>query len=409
MIFSNNTDIGYTFYNDRVNEIVDASLIAEPFTYVPIVAGHMEVVGGNAIVFGDITEGEDIIEPHITPSISYTDVESNVPRINFAIGPVLVPPIVYTWPDPHVAYEIRTLSGVVEFYIPSPIYANSVYYLVVTNKGVSITGSFTTGVSDTQATVATGLKNSLISHGVLAADVKTVVGVPGLLVLYPRSGDLEMVPDYQSGDINTIYSNLGLVFSAYVLTYGFANKYADIKCGASHGFGIVYKDRAGRQCSVVKFDPIYIPFYTEDTDNLLEAIVNLQFAIYNDPPSWAETYEIVYFGNNTMDEFLQLREDQVTKLTLGTDRYSLNIASTISWAYDQNNRWKVSGWTHQYGDRIRLIGTIDPSTGVITKYTSLYDYEIEETADQMDDTIKGDWFIFQAKNHPADLDAGVSR
>jgi len=44
MIGSHNSDTDRAFYNDRVKEIIAADIIAEPFTFVPIKAGHMELV-----------------------------------------------------------------------------------------------------------------------------------------------------------------------------------------------------------------------------------------------------------------------------------------------------------------------------------------------------------------------------
>ena len=73
MLAPNNSDVSLTFYNDKVKEIIDSAIMAEPFTYVPIVAGHMELVGGNAVVFGNITEGYDVISPDISVDISYLD------------------------------------------------------------------------------------------------------------------------------------------------------------------------------------------------------------------------------------------------------------------------------------------------------------------------------------------------
>ena len=70
MIASHDTDYNLSFYNDKVREIMDSSLVAEPFTYVPIVAGHMELVSGNALVFGKITEGYDVVEVSVSTELT---------------------------------------------------------------------------------------------------------------------------------------------------------------------------------------------------------------------------------------------------------------------------------------------------------------------------------------------------
>ena len=71
MIYGHNTDIRYNFYNDRVKEVISAGEVAEPFTYVPIKAGHMELICGNAIVLGNMTEGYDGVEPIVETEINY--------------------------------------------------------------------------------------------------------------------------------------------------------------------------------------------------------------------------------------------------------------------------------------------------------------------------------------------------
>ena len=90
MLTAHNTDYTVAFYNDRVKEIIDPGLMSEPFTYVPIVAGHMELVGGNALVFGKITEGYDVIDISVSTELTYEDVSLDNPIINLAVDNVLL-------------------------------------------------------------------------------------------------------------------------------------------------------------------------------------------------------------------------------------------------------------------------------------------------------------------------------
>jgi hypothetical protein len=449
---SHNSNIDLTFYNDKVKDVMDAATMAEPFTYVPIKAGHMELIGGNAIVFGKITEGEDIINPEISTELSYETVSAVTSRIDLTFGyqqteieisypyasqyniniPYYAGDIVYVgnyalfyqslvnnnlqpldniayWlpRDPSQLVSYRTIKGIILIVIPMNIYVDGYYYISLANSADHISyrlAQYQAQPGDTIADVKTGLNASLIANGF---DVE-VVPYPDTLAIYPWQKSFQSTPVYQHGNINDVYSNFTV--SAYILFLGNTIKYPILKCGASHGFGIVYKDRAGRQCSVMKTDlmNVYIPFYTElnGVDNLLESIAKLKFKVYHKPPEWAETYEIVYFGNNTMDYEIQIRESDVAKIPFGTHRYSLNINQTLAWLWQQNNRWKMAPYEWTQGDRMRLVGTIDPNNGIVTKYTDLYDYEIEETGTRYGDVIGGDWLIFQAINHPNDLDLG---
>ena len=99
MIGAHNSNVDLSFYNDKVKEVIDPGIMAEPFTYVPIVAGHMELVNGNAIVFGKITEGYDIITPIVKTELDYEPItyyggaigdEYLTPRVNLLAQKVQV-------------------------------------------------------------------------------------------------------------------------------------------------------------------------------------------------------------------------------------------------------------------------------------------------------------------------------
>jgi len=134
--------------------------------------------------------------------------------------------------------------------------------------------------------------------------------------------------------------------------------------------------------------------------------MNLVFKIYHAPPvdkdgvCWAETYEIVSYGNISMDFFLQVRAHNI--VSLENDRFAISINDTITNIQTENERWKVPNYSWEDGDRIRLIGYIDPTTGVLTLFTTLYDYEIEEIGytDPLG-TSHADWLLCQALNRPA--------
>jgi hypothetical protein len=462
MIGSHNSDIDLSFYNDRVKEVIDAGIIAEPFTYVPIKAGHMELVGGNALVFGKITEGYDIINPSVAIDISYTDVALLKPRFDLVIEKVMIgktPPIsfptTFEWMGGHAYYygevvsyggvnfyrcvtssqygtlanpvgsnqwetvnpqqlfSIRTISGVVVITLPQTVYVGAYYTITAENlaKGItSRTASYEAQPADTVADVKAGLELDLANKGF-------VVGAGAYdweIYLYPDHAHFQQSPYYEHGDIIDVYKDY--TFEAYILALGFTMKYPHLKCGATHAWGIVYKDRANRTCSVMKTDGMttYIPFYSEESDNLLSSIINLTFEIYHKPPvdkdgiCWAKTYEIVYFGNISMDYFIQIRADDITALAFGSNRFSLNINLTYEHIWNENNRWHVDPYTWIPGDRLRLIGYIDAVTGVVTKYNTLYDYEIEETGTQYGDTIGGEWLIFQAVDHPVTFAGAVN-
>ena len=422
MIASHDTDYNLSFYNDKVREIMDSSLVAEPFTYVPIKAGHMELVSGNALVFGKITEGYDVVEVSVSTELTYQDVSLENPIVNMDVANrLLIIEMVYFnlggdgFVDPHPVAKAdwdgtqswRKLYGVVEITIPAVIIEGAEYNITIKNDKegiVSTTSTYTALPGDGIAEVKAGLIAALTADG-FGAEIQAGIWGANKIFIFARNKSFMEVPVYQVGDVDTVFKDFEI--SANVLSVGYSMKYPQLKCGAVHEFGIVYKDRSNRVCSVIKSKDlsIYIPFYTEEVetaDNFIHTINNLVFKIYNKPPDWAESYEIVYFGNISMDYFLQLRVASITPLTYGTDRFSINVQETLEWTYNHNNRWRVAPYEWQAGDRIRLMGTVDAGTGTVTKYDTLYDYEIDETSQtSYGEAIGGDFLTFQATERPA--------
>jgi len=434
---SHNTDVDLSFYNDRVKEVMDAATMAEPFTYVPIKAGHMELVTGNALVFGKITEGYDIINPVVNADVSFEDVSGEGIRIDlavifFQVGPDEIeyeatfwdPFMVYNYNDqvrigsifwrcrvsfsqgeepstnptswqllaPSQIISRRRIHGVVIITIPELIYVGSTYYVSITNANEHLgplTASYLAQPGDTTEEVKDGLRLSLIANGVDPTDIQWP-SPNGLLYLFPdRNEAFQNTPTYQAGTVEDVYSEF-TTLSAFIFIDNTA-KFPILKCGAMHGFGKVYKDRSGRQCSVMKTDDmsVYIPFYTESDENDLGYVPRVVFRVYHKPPEWAETYEIVYFGNLTMDYFVQIRASDINQIA--ADRFSLNVADTFERTTLANARWRIAPYEWHTGDRIRLIGTVNVGTGVVTKYAEFYDYEIEGTGNEVGDTPLGDW------------------
>jgi hypothetical protein len=424
MIGEHNSNIDRSFYNDRVRELISANEIAELFTYVPITAGHMELVGGNVVAFGKIKEGYDIIDILVDADLYYTDISLENPIIPMVIYPKQQS-IVISYPDipegqlptPY-DHAIRTIRGVLLMDIPFKISTGDYYYVVIKNEneGINITGSYLVVGGDSRLDVANGLSTSL--RNALTAigkdpDEIQIDSFPLRLRMFNRQYDFDQQNPYEAGDINTVFTQIYPFLApadpshAYILSVGNTVKYPVLKCGATHDFGIVYKDNAARQCSVMKSSDfrLYVPFYTENDDALLEAIPTVNFKIYHRPPAWASTYEIVYYGNMSMDWFMQLRATAITNIS--GDRYAIDIQETIDYTRAQNSRWKIADYAGQWqeGDRIRLIGTIDAVSGVVTKYgigdEVIYDYEIEQVGDITGDIEADDWLLIQAVDHPA--------
>lgn len=383
---AHNSNVSINFYNDRVKEVVAAADVAEPFTFVPIKAGHMELVGGNAVVFGKITEGYDIVNPDVTTELTYELLSSSSAQSNIYVAQVILQQApVSPFPSVYV-------KGVYEIIIPEPVHEGAIYFIDVLSGILGHkTCRYTAQAGDIPADIKIGLDAALVAAGM----DKQTGSDPNTIYLYNVE---KTIPYFAIGFTDQIFVHK---ITCYALDENFSTKYPILKCGAVHGFGIVYKDEQGRQCSVTKTDAmtVYIPFYSESTDNLLESIAKVLFKISHQPPSWAKTFEIVYYGNMSMDFFLQMRIDNITDIS--NKRFTFNIQDTITWTRDHNNRWKIADYVWQEGDRLRLVAETNAQFGLVSKYAELYDYEIEQTSTQYGEAIGGDWLVSQAMNHPA--------
>ena len=93
------------------------------------------------------------------------------------------------------------------------------------------------------------------------------------------------------------------------------------KAGSLHPLGIIYKDKFGRSSFVNKLGSAYVGWYN-DHDRLkgginkspgetilgeetLNGPASISIKFLNNPPDWADAFQIVYPGNSLTDEFIQ--------------------------------------------------------------------------------------------------------
>lgn len=403
MLYGHNEDIAINFYNDRVKEVIAEGDYTNPFTYVPIRAGQVEVIAGDsgsAVVFGDITEGYDPIAINIEVEKEYTDIETES-----AIIPLHVDKNSFNrqtfFSDLYNAYYVE-VSRVYRILIPFAIRTNALYFINVEGVG---TASYLALAGNDADDVGNGLRADAITK--FGADNVEASPVDYELLVYGDIltfwGNEFMAPTVSDDDI------FPFEVTAYILDTGLSNKFPILKYGSTHDFGIVYKDIMGRRCSVIRNEDMsfYLPFYCENADVLLATIAAVTFKINHIPPSWAESYEIVYAGNASLTYWLQIRIDDIS--SLGGDRFAINIQSNLDYTRTHNMRWKVPDYVWEDGDRIRLIAVIDNTLGTVTEYVTtnghVYDYEIEETAStEYGDVIGGDWLVIQAETRPTPFD-----
>jgi len=175
---------------------------------------------------------------------------------------------------------------------------------------------------------------------------------------------------------------------------------SSFKTGAFHNFGIAYFDETNR-CSFVNTAPDYSnvtvvggiplngtrpynPFFTESAGPSLNTASQVSLNIYNQPPTWATSYQVYYTGNTTIDNdpdsdfpgFIQMMFVGAKVATDGNDKQiylNMGALKGKDWSYNQANNSKLN-YNYVAGDRIRFISFVHDNSRF--KYAEYVDLEI---------------------------------
>ncbi|HKJ46409.1 MAG TPA: hypothetical protein VJ991_11335, partial [Balneolales bacterium] len=406
-IYPSDSTVNIYFYNDVAKQAIDLVEFATLFSYVPIRAKHMELIENNRLVFANITEGYDRISSDVGIDISYED-----------LGAI-------TTQTTQLTYNTESQSGgtliwdyQISFLIPSSNPGACTFSLKVRKEGESSFNSITynyNGTDSYPSSVISGIQ-SLINTAWGSGTVTSCFS--------PASNKICAFPiEVTTHNINP-YLNWDVVFYYTSSTVSDVDKYASLKKGATHNWGIIYRDSAGRISPVIGGGEIkkYIPFPTESANSNYDNRPIIQFTINHLPPDWAESYEIVYAGNNSVSWFLHLmgynfcygkypgEHDNPyagTSIDTSSPQYRLRINKAESNTRNYFDNWSVEEYSWQKGDRVRIIGKVSDS-GVLTELDSvIYDAEITGVYTDTDyDTtvgegstgtveVQSDWIYFK--------------
>ena len=171
------------------------------------------------------------------------------------------------------------------------------------------------------------------------------------------------------------------------------------KTGAFHDFGISYFDETNR-CSFVNVAPdygqdvtlqegyntalisanlngtrSYNKFPTEPNGPAIGQSSGLKLSIYNKPPSWATSYQVMYAGNTSVDEFMQVTVPHAIPGVGGDTQMYLSLQSLKSHKASYTEATgALTDFDVAKGDRIRFI-SCDPGSGR-KKFNDYLDFEI---------------------------------
>jgi len=379
-LYGVNENIYYTFYNNEGSSPVSLSSVNEIFSYVPITAKFQEILNGDRLCFANISEVYSKININITLDLSWqtlstTGIQETPLTINVQFLRINSFPLYHSiWTLGFVFPQTNT--GACTFYI-----------------------KLQRGSSDTIHTVSYVWNNvgdyyTTVRNGISAAIEAEWPGATGNCIQIDPTEQWTVCAFYKDLDYDALNPYLSWNYEFYYTkTASLVDKHRCLKSGVVQGWGFIYRDLGGRISPIMGTDTMtkYIPFATESSTVNVNSKPIINFNINHTPPSWAESIEIVYAGNKSISWFLHLLGYDLDKQKTDHDDptqygapsgydYDFRLKIKKSQRITRNyfgGRWIVEEYSWQKGDRIRIFGKVNDTTGVLSEFGGkIWDVEI---------------------------------
>jgi hypothetical protein len=367
----------YNFYNnDTAYEVIDPTLMNEPFDSVPQTAATQELINKNILSYGRCKEGfdnipKDEIEVSLTPELIKIDIPilpNTVKRNNVSSGDITY---LYNWLYFHYA-QINL----------APTFGGG----VATNDQYSIT-------LDGTNHVYTLVASDVVSAGALRTAIITFIN--NSFTAYPAWDEFGVVNITRVGGVPLVIETS--VFYGVAVNGSEITKQGGFKPGAWHPFCQFYYDGAMRRCTAqtskenidmagltMDGTTVYVPMLNEVSPPLDDTGYkwNINWEVNHLPPSYARWWRWGYASNTLCSWFVQY---VASAITVNAPFVEVDITPlqtlkdpTVGWnAFPQSN---MSPYAWTKGDRIRFI-TEGGGTGLGNLVDGIYDFEIADFDD----------------------------
>lgn len=366
----------YRFYNDKAYQYLDVSESTQLFDYVPLKANAQELLNGNVIAYGGITEGRSAAD-YIGNAVSLSVTSSVSLAANTSTNPDPFVPYYY---DQYVVNEgpPPTVSGGLFIVFEGVPQVGEVYDFNFTiRKSIenefggysttytNVTKTITVDAStDTQAELESALllalqndatfqANDLVAPSILFKLNATNPNFPTKRGIYIAGFELDVEP----GGVDLYYMTYVSYANAGITRVGgglppdsTGVNTACYKHKSRYAFGICYFDEYGVTNGVMTTANMKILTPEIDATNLYESqltIPVIDFSVSNRPPGWAKYYSFVRTSNLTVFDF---------KTIVTTDTYQDGAYGYLNIASYQTNKSNYPAYSFSKGDRVRIIG-----------------------------------------------------
>lgn len=365
LFISDNSTYNYNFYNNGSYEYVDQSESNLLFDYVPKKSNTQELVNGNTIIYGGITEGNTLdttlnISPVVTSLITNAGAGGNpltITTANTQGNP----------PNNNSGYYYLYFSGApqigdiisVQFIL---LDASKTYPSNTTSVTITYTVASTVlSVVETAFKAAMNANSTFSSYHITITDQTT----PALAIrLNSNTGNSQVV----TASPNITYATSPSTTTSDLNT-------AIYKHNSLYQFGMVYFDEYGVTngvCTVDQFKVITPELSSTALGDVALTIPNIKFSINHQPPSWAKYFSFVRTNNISLTSF---------RTTITDNTYQDGTFAYLDITSFQTNTSGYSAYDFTSGDRLRLIGLYHGSSvynALSPTVNSCFDYSIIE-------------------------------
>jgi hypothetical protein len=376
----------FNFYNSEAYQFIDQAETTLLYSLVPVKANAQELLNGNVLIYGGITEGKTM------------DVSLNVTSSTSLITNTSAAAFTYFTDE---AYSFD--------YDPVLDYNSGYYYIIF--QGVPNVGETYTFTIEMRRDTGSGVEyaTSPITIGPLGIGQNTFANMESLLnaaliadsdmVAYTLGSQVSVLtgvdPLYPGKYGVKIGGNSAVkawITDVYNFTYSYVTpsvpadptgvNTAAYKHNSRFGFGLVYFDEYGQTNGVNTTSSMGIitpEIVSTDLGGTQLTIPALSFSISNAPPSWARYYSFVRTNNLTVESLYTIFTNKTYKD--GTTWGYLDITDY------NNNTNGFPKYNFVKGDRVRIVGKKNgnasvndyPILDVLTKLTIAPSPEITGT------------------------------
>jgi hypothetical protein len=353
-----NSEYEYKFYNTEAYPYVDVSESNQLFDYTPLKANAQELLNGNVLIYGGVTEGRTA---NVTPSVTKT--LSLVQNTNTATALTMASYNRYTF----TYYPTYNVTGGAHYIIFSGIpNVGDVY-----NFTLSFRRDIGAGVESTSVNFGITVAAGRNTQQFLEADLLAIVVADATLQNYTLASYVTTLQLVEPGEFN---GKRGLKFSgnpsseAWVLdSYSFTYTYAGggglpadptgvntacYKHKSRYTFGMCYFDEYGVTNGVITNDSFRVVTPEIDSADLSGTQLTvplIEFQVSHQAPSWAKYFSFVRTTNLTTSDF-----KTIVTTTTGVDL--ANKYAYLDITEYQENKNGYPAYSFAKGDRVRIVG-----------------------------------------------------